>query len=253
MKIQYGSDLHLEFKANSQYLMDNPIPAIGDYLLLAGDITYFNEEYFKHEFFDDISEKFKEVFIVPGNHEYYNGFDVSLHEKGLYHSIRKNVHFVNNTTKKIDGVDFIFTTLWSRLDRMFIPFIVNGMNDFYQIIRKGERLTATAYNRLHEISLAFLYDALRDSKAKKKVVVTHHVPTHLCNPEQYVGSTLNSAFVNSLGELIETNNIDYWIYGHHHNNLRPVELGKTKIITNQLGYINQGENEGFDLEAWFEV
>ncbi len=66
-------------------------------------------------------------------------------------------------------------------------------------------------------------------------------------------NTLRHSFVNSLGELIEVNDIDYWIYGHHHRNLPIEELGKTKLITNQLGYIHIGENIGFDLGAYFKV
>jgi len=35
MKIQYASDLHLEFRDNAHYLRNNPITPIGDILLLA--------------------------------------------------------------------------------------------------------------------------------------------------------------------------------------------------------------------------
>ena len=40
MKIQYMSDLHMEFAENSRYLKHNEFPVTGDVLVLAGDIFY---------------------------------------------------------------------------------------------------------------------------------------------------------------------------------------------------------------------
>ena len=37
MKVQYASDLHLEFYDNSVYIARNPFKAVGDVLVLAGD------------------------------------------------------------------------------------------------------------------------------------------------------------------------------------------------------------------------
>ena len=36
MKIQYMSDLHMEFQENSRYLKNNELPVTGDVLVLAG-------------------------------------------------------------------------------------------------------------------------------------------------------------------------------------------------------------------------
>lgn len=42
MKIQYMSDLHMEFAENSRYIKHNEFPVTGDVLVLAGDTFYLN-------------------------------------------------------------------------------------------------------------------------------------------------------------------------------------------------------------------
>ena len=72
MKIQYASDLHLEFHENSRWLRENPLKPVGDILLLAGDIAYLGDEmYSQPPFWDWCGDKFRETIIVPGNHELY--------------------------------------------------------------------------------------------------------------------------------------------------------------------------------------
>ena len=83
MKIQYASDLHLEFRDNSRYLRDNPMVPVGDILVLAGDIGYLDDDnYSKHPFWDWASDNFRQTLIIPGNHEFYKSGDVGTIQNG---------------------------------------------------------------------------------------------------------------------------------------------------------------------------
>lgn len=75
MKIQYASDLHLEFGENSKWLKDNPLIPSADILVLAGDIGYLGDAIYRtHPFWDWASQNYKQVIVVPGNHELYKFF-----------------------------------------------------------------------------------------------------------------------------------------------------------------------------------
>ena len=78
MKIQYMSDLHLEFADNSRYLKHNELPVTGEILVLAGDIFYLKDRVAPlTKFWKWASANYREVLIDPGNHEYYNNADVA--------------------------------------------------------------------------------------------------------------------------------------------------------------------------------
>ena len=70
MRIQYASDLHLEYKRNWDYLLEHPIEVMGEVLVLAGDIGYLGDDktYTSHPFWDWASEHYRQVIVVPGNH-----------------------------------------------------------------------------------------------------------------------------------------------------------------------------------------
>ena len=76
------SDLHIEFPENSMFLKQNEIPVTGEVLVLAGDIFYLKDKITpRAKFWKWASENYRQVLIVPGNHEYYNYSDVM--ERGL--------------------------------------------------------------------------------------------------------------------------------------------------------------------------
>lgn len=89
MKIQYASDLHLEFADNWRYLKAHPLEVTGDILLLAGDIGYLGDDnYSKHPFWDWASENYKEVHCCMGNHEFYKYYDVATLPDGYLLEVR---------------------------------------------------------------------------------------------------------------------------------------------------------------------
>lgn len=70
IKIQYASDLHLEFAENGSFIKHHPLQVNGDVLILAGDIGYIGDEnYSKHPFWDWAADNYEMVVVIPGNHE----------------------------------------------------------------------------------------------------------------------------------------------------------------------------------------
>ena len=68
------------------------------------------------------------------------------------------------------------------------------------------------------------------------------------------GSVLNNAFASEYGDLIADSRIDAWIYGHSHTNI-DTEIGGTRIISNQMGYVFEDEHlmNGFDPAKFIEI
>jgi predicted phosphohydrolase len=200
----------------------------------------------KHnDFFSYVADHFEMTYWLPGNHEYYR---IDMAEKNgiLHEEIRSNVFLVNNISFNHENIRLIFSTLWSKISPSNQGKIERSLSDFRLIKNNGFRFSAEHYNQLHDESLEFIQNELHMCSEEKLVVCTHHCPTHLNYPEQYKGDVLNEAFAVELHDLIETSNISHWIYGHHHTNTPDFNIGNTKLITNQLGYVELGEHTSFE-------
>jgi predicted phosphohydrolase len=245
--LQYCSDLHLEFENNSRQMNKHPLIPSADVLLLGGDIVPFaNMERFNY-FFDWVADNYKSAYWIPGNHEYYHS-DINERTGPLHEQIRKNVFLVNNNTIAIGDTELICSTMWSKIDPMNEWAITRAMSDFHIISDGSGRLSINRYNSLHHDSLTYLLAALANSQAQHKIVLTHHVPTFMNYPPKYKGDVLNEAFATELNDLILSAQPDCWIYGHTHYNTADFSMGRTRLLTNQLGYVKYGEHSKFSRD-----
>ena len=252
MILQYFSDLHLEFHRNQKFISKHLLKPMGEVLLLAGDIIPFAVMDQYDDFFDYLADNFKQTYWVPGNHEYYHG-DIANKSGQINEAIRSNVFLINNDVVHLDNVRLIFSTLWSNISPGNYVTVQNRIADFSAIKNGGKTFTPDTYNELHLQCKNFITQTLTDKTDTSTVVVTHHIPTFLNYPVKYKRDVLSEAFAVELFDVIEKSAINYWVYGHHHVNIPDFVIGKTQLITNQLGYIKYRENRGFRNDAVIEI
>lgn len=261
MKIQLISDLHLEFGYNVH------IPNAGaDVLVLAGDIcdakvfkdptrNFRNLAYYL--FFDEVCDKFKHVIYIMGNHEHYKGtFNKTADILRSALSQYKNLHFLDNQSVFIDGVNFVGSTLWANAnteDALSSVKLQFAMNDFRLIKVCGDKnnyrkFSPYDYKREFNVSKLFLEDTLNTDQPC--VVVTHHAPSFKSIADEYKNDIdLNSLYASDL-EYLMKDNVKLWCHGHTHTPF-DYKIGNTRVVCNPRGY--PGEREKVNLELVMEI
>ncbi len=224
MKIQYISDIHLEFR--NTILNIQPL---ADVLVLAGDIGYPFSAIYK-EFIGDVSTKFKKVFVVAGNHEYYNDTKTMEEINEQINSVVgefMNMTFLNDSYEIYEGYKFVGSTLWSH-----IKDSRHTINDINAI----SSMTVEFYNELHQVASEFLEEVLQD-KDIPVIIITHHLPSFALIDDQF--KTLDHKNYNqwfaSHCDMFFKKPVKVWIYGHTHLPKNTVIQG-IPFVCNPLGY-----------------
>ncbi len=229
MKIRLLSDLHMEFTP----LMLN-FTKHADVCILAGDIGNPYEQNYD-ELLLKLSLTHEKVFVITGNHEYYNNdFTVDHHIKQLC-SEYDNVHFLQKDFFIYKNVKFIGCTLWSAVND---PTLCKYMSDFKYI----QNFTFENYNDFHQDHKAWLEEQLAD------VVITHHLPSKTLIHESYQDNPLNVFYASDM----TIKNVSHWCYGHTHYTNHTI-VNNVKLHCNPRGYAHKGEQSGFDLDYIFEI
>jgi len=251
MKIQFLSDLHLEYKENREYFISNPIKPIGEVLILAGDIVNEINRSDAIDFFKDIEKKFNFIISAFGNHEFYLGnidFSLPKYKKQL----SKNHFLLNNETIYYKNCRFIVSTLWSKIEEEHKDEISKRLNDYKYIKYKNQNFSTYYSNEIFQLSKNFIINELEKSFDGKTIIITHHLPSYDCVNPKWRNSHLASAFVSKLDDIILKYNPDFWIFGHQHE-YSECKIGKTKLLSNPLGYFKEPNFNLFSSDKYFEV
>ncbi len=234
MKIISYSDLHFEF----QHKWSLPPDIGGDVLVLAGDVITFKD-------FTPLEGLLREwdkpVLFVAGNHEYYTRTPMQENDEQFRDWLATklpHVHFLRNESVTLGGVNFFGGTMWTNFKSGNLASMRHaeaGLNDF-RYIRTGEGIFTPQFSIVqHQQFIAALEQWFDKRLPGPNVIITHHSP--VINPKsRYLLSPLEPAFVSyDMSRYIEAYEPALWIYGHTHE-CDVQRVGKTRIISNQLGY-----------------
>lgn len=238
MQIDYISDLHLDFHVPfesplwplelSQFLSKLLPEKFGDILILAGDLSHYNEQsYMILNFFGSL---YDQVLFVMGNHDYYllpgeSTFENSKQrEEDLLAYVKDSskVHCLSYfETFEYNGVTFVGATSWYPLQSEREKHVFyNHMNDC-KLIREFD-IAAT-----HQLEMN-AFAAL----APVDVLITHMPPTRI-DSHDFWGST--DCFLNTL----PSSAAKIFIFGHCHEQ-HIYEKDDAYYCINALGYPREG-------------
>jgi predicted phosphodiesterase len=247
-KLQYVSDLHLEhYDKNND---GNIIPSMflipnAPYLALCGDIGNPDLTAYK-DFLAWCSKGYTLVFLVAGNHEFYNyRSEVSSDMPTRIEKIRslcskfKNVIFLHRDTYLISeyNIRILGCTLWADTSLGNEQNIITYMNDTRNILLEG---TAPLFPRnmteLHRQEKEWLRQEIEQARESKErlVVLTHYLPSFKLIHEKYEGHPLNMCFASDCTDLM-IEPVKAWICGHSHTGVIK-ELNGVKCVMNPYGY-----------------
>jgi len=233
LRIQYASDLHLEFINKIAY---QPIlRPVAPYLVLAGDVGRPDKRAYR-DFLNYCSQNWDDVFVVAGNHEFYNTYyskNMPVDDIQAIQTIQNrreacaaiaaefpNVHFLDRRRVDRAGVAFLGATLWTDL-RGHEDLANTYMNDYKMIAVADQEsvrpLRPSDTTEAHLVDRAWLDSEIRacEEEGRPAVVITHHLPTFDLISARYADSPLNHAFASRCDDLIRAP-VRAWIAGHTH-------------------------------------
>lgn len=263
--MQIVSDLHLEFYKNP---LDLKLKVSAPYLALLGDICVAGTAVdIKNieAWLDVYAPKYKLVFWISGNHEYYTSkktpFTIEEINVRIKLLIKKygNVVFLNNKHYdiEIEGKQFriVGTTLWAYIPDEKHKYALDNLNDYQHIFTQGEghsglityekaqRIKPIDVNLMHTKAAKYIYRHIRESNIPL-IIFTHHKPFLSDEKDPTRASSKYAADKDPTGyesdqitklSENERKKIAIWCYGHTHKHFDGIIDG-VRFLSNPKGY-----------------
>lgn len=248
IKVQVISDLHLEVgKQYSSYTF----PACAPFLLLGWDIGRLvdYDEYLR--FIELQASRFRKIFLVLGNHEFY-GLD---YESGLKKAqeltkeptLSGKLVLLHRTRwdDPNSSLTILGCTLWSRIPEEVCDLVETKINDFKRI----QGWTSHRHNAVHAEEVQWLHDQVAHTATcdsplgeRRILIATHHAPCIEGTSRPTDSSNLwTSAFATDLLDQHDWNVVQVWAFGHTHYSTDMSRNG-VRLVANQRGYVLPGSS-----------
>lgn len=257
--MQIVSDLHLEFYKTHELLDKVKIKPNAQYLGLLGDICVCgtNDIINIEKFLDYYSTKYKIIFWLAGNHEFYSGKksyksidDILIRCKTLCKKYN-NVIFLNNKHYDLNIDDTLYriigTTLWTHIPEEKENYVIDNMNDYNHIYVTGQRnvgpfitiegvvrLSPKDVNLMHAKSVKYINRHLRDSPYPV-IILTHHKP--FLSDSTFINIGYETDVIGLFNDKYKSK-IKLWAYGHTHKHFDSIVNG-VHFFSNPKGYPGQ--------------
>ncbi|CAH6420379.1 Hypothetical protein HVR_LOCUS1177 [uncultured virus] len=175
MLLRLFSDIHLELSNNglklANKILSAPVPD-KTILILAGDIGNPNSKLYRN-FITGVSQKYHQVLVITGNHEYYQKYQRKISDHGIVHKYKPsieeiddmvrnianslpNVHFLQRSAFIYNRVRFLGCTLWTQSK----PDLSKYMNDYQYI----SNMTPSLCESLHKADVEWLTSQLNSTE-----------------------------------------------------------------------------------------
>jgi len=269
MRVQYCSDLHLEFRTDDHTMfLKNPKRDIADVLVLAGDICTMADEVEYNKFvrcIDHYCKRYKYIIHVPGNHEYYmpnekynrqSCMDMIDKKMKLLRKTYPNYFYLNCDTINISiegkTYRFIGATLWTRLKKEDYEYIESHMNDYTSICffkdNQSRKYNVIEMQRLHTKHLGFFKRAITQTANDRVpcIVITHHKP--IVESDDHV-HRLDKGYACDITNIMNAY-VKLVIYGHTHKH-NDVIHNNIRYVSNPKGY--PGERTKFIADIGIDI